>query len=444
VQEKRSVALIVIDTLREDFAAGLERLKDSGFVKFSNAVSTSSWTLPSHVSMFTGELPSRHLVHVSPGVHMGNMTQRSRAGLRDSESNVLGLLKVSGYRLYCYTCNPLVTPRFGFEFDWNREYWPPIESTQLKDILASHGSTSSSWWKLPSAWAVLKTGRMGLLLKLGETKAKRGFNRRFNRPVGDKGSKQALSDLRKANLPPLFFVYLNLMEAHEPYRWGEPADATRVSMIGRPVREMGWGRGYAKGAAAAIEEALEAVDGLLKYDPMIVVTSDHGQLLGEGGRYGHGYFLDEELLRVPLYVRFPSGRDPLPQTGGVVSLSQIHTLLSWAAGQPAEGIGGGEAVAECFGPHHDLSGYLPGEAGAEALRKMYDVKRRVFSKDGSVLYNVSGQREEEAKGSLSKEEEAKLVGVAEALGEPPASPPEPLSSAEEADLTERLSKLGYM
>lgn len=438
MQEKRSAALIVVDTLREDFAGGLEGLKSSGFVRFSNAVSTSSWTLPSHASMFTGELPSRHLVHVSPGVHMGNMMQRSRARLGESKSNVLKAMKDNGYKRYCYTCNPLVTPRFGFEFDWFREYWPPIGVSQLQGVLPSEGSTSSR------AWAVLKAGRVGLLLKLGTTKARRGFNRRLNRPLGDKGSRQALRDLRRASFSPPFFVYLNLMEAHEPYRWGEPTDATRVSMLGRPVGDLGWGRGYAEGSAAAVRGALEAVDELLKYDPMIVVTSDHGQLLGEGGRYGHGYFLDEELLRVPLYVRFPSGSESLQQDGGVVSLTQVHTLLSWAAGHPAEEIGSEEAVAECFGPHHDLSSYLPGEAGAEALRKMYAVKRRVFSKDGSVLYNVSDHREEGARGSVSKEEEARLAGVAESLGEPPATPEPPLSAAEEADITERLSQLGYV
>ncbi|MCL5672943.1 MAG: sulfatase-like hydrolase/transferase [Nitrososphaerota archaeon] len=438
MQEKHDVALIVVDTLREDFAEGLEKLKGMGFVEFSNAVSTSSWTLPSHVSMFTGELPSRHLVHVSLGVHMGTIMQRSRAGLEGSKSNVLRAMRDLGYKRYCFTCNPFVTPRFGFEFDWNREYRPMIETSQLRDVLPPDGSMSSR------AWAALKAGRLLLLAKLATRKVRLRINRGLNLPVKDKGSRQALKDLRRANLPTPYFVYLNLMEAHEPYRWGEPTDATRRSMLKLPVRDMGWGKSYPEGSGIAVGRALEAVEELLKKgDPTIIITSDHGQLLGEGGRYGHGYFMDEALLRVPLYVRFPSGTDPPSQTGDVVSLAQIHSLISWATGSPVGGLGGREAVAEGFGPHFDLRRYLAGEGEAQTLEKMYEVKRRVFSKDGSVLYNVSTRALEESN-AASKDEEARLAGVAESLGVPPAPPDEALGAADEAGVMERLSKLGYV
>ena len=176
---------------------------------------------------------------------------------------------------------------------------------------------------------------------------------------------------------------------------------------------------------------------------MIIVTSDHGQLLGEGGRYGHGYFMDEALLRVPLYVRFPSGTDPLSQTGDVVSLAQIHSLISWAAGSPMGGLGGREAVAEGFGPHFDLRKYITGDGGAHTLEKMYEVKRRIFSKGGSVLYNVSTRSLEESNG-VPKEEEARLAGVAESLGVPLAPPDGALGAEDEAGVMERLSKLGYV
>jgi arylsulfatase A-like enzyme len=40
-------------------------------------------------------------------------------------------------------------------------------------------------------------------------------------------------------------------------------------------------------------------------DSLVIVTSDHGELLGDGG-LGHGYFLRDGLLRVPLWVKWPS------------------------------------------------------------------------------------------------------------------------------------------
>jgi len=38
---------------------------------------------------------------------------------------------------------------------------------------------------------------------------------------------------------------------------------------------------------------------------LIIITSDHGQLLGEYGRIGHGMYLYDELLTVPLFIRYP-------------------------------------------------------------------------------------------------------------------------------------------
>ncbi len=43
------------------------------------------------------------------------------------------------------------------------------------------------------------------------------------------------------------------------------------------------------------------------YDQSIIIlTSDHGDSLGEGGRMGHAYSLDPEVVRVPLIVHVPS------------------------------------------------------------------------------------------------------------------------------------------
>lgn len=38
---------------------------------------------------------------------------------------------------------------------------------------------------------------------------------------------------------------------------------------------------------------------------LVIVTSDHGEALGEGGRWGHGRSLDDEQVRVPLVVWGP-------------------------------------------------------------------------------------------------------------------------------------------
>ena len=45
-------------------------------------------------------------------------------------------------------------------------------------------------------------------------------------------------------------------------------------------------------------------------DSVIIVTSDHGDSLGEEGRWGHAFFLYPEVMRVPLIVHLPSWLKP--------------------------------------------------------------------------------------------------------------------------------------
>lgn len=438
VPEKHNVVLIVLDTLREDRAAGLQALQDSGFVRYSGAISTSPWTLPAHVSMFTGALPSVHSVHAAPGVYMGNMMGPSRSGLEASRGDVLRKMGDAGYTRYCYSCNPLITPRFGFAFDWHREYRAMIEMTEVRESLPPGRAGGSR------AGALLKEGKVSLLGKLAGRKARMSVDRALNRPVLDKGSRRALKDLKAADPRPPFFIYLNVMEAHEPYHWGEPNDATRLSMLGRKVPPMGWEESYDRNAGIATKRALEAVDALKGFDPLVVVTSDHGQLLGEGGRYGHGYFLDSELLRVPLYVKYPSGAEPVQQSGPMVSLAQLQSLMSWGVdGAPAK-LGSTEAVAESFGPHFDLSPYLPGDEGKAEFARMYVTRRRVYSGTGSLVYDATGHSVESVEGDLDEGERGRLARIAEGMGEPSTPEVGAISEAEEKELTERLSKLGYV
>ncbi len=52
--------------------------------------------------------------------------------------------------------------------------------------------------------------------------------------------------------------------------------------------------------------------GWLEQGVRVVVTSDHGELLGEHGLLGHGHYLWEEVTRVPLLVLDSAGAPALP------------------------------------------------------------------------------------------------------------------------------------
>ncbi|TBR20622.1 hypothetical protein EPO15_12645 [bacterium] len=160
-----------------------------------------------------------------------------------------------------------------------------------------------------------------------------------------------------------------------PKRPGEPPVFAYAHLFDLHIaaREPGGGEGKAPGAAAveAYERALSSVDacvgtfvGRLKalgrYDgAVVVVTADHGDSLGEEGRWGHAHTAFPEVLRIPLLLKVP---EPLaaglaPDTAGVALLSDVTPTLARLLGRgpwPARP-GAGRSLARA-----------PGEAPAPA------------------------------------------------------------------------------
>jgi len=71
------------------------------------------------------------------------------------------------------------------------------------------------------------------------------------------------------------------------------------------------------------------------YDNSIVVlTSDHGEMLGEEGRWGHAYYLFPQILQVPLLVHLPRGtlRDAVSDTDAISFLTDIAPTIYAALG----------------------------------------------------------------------------------------------------------------
>lgn len=61
----RNVALVCLDSVRKDvFDEFSPRLQGRASLSFLQARAASSWTVPSHASVLTGELPHEHGVHI--------------------------------------------------------------------------------------------------------------------------------------------------------------------------------------------------------------------------------------------------------------------------------------------------------------------------------------------------------------------------------------------
>jgi glucan phosphoethanolaminetransferase (alkaline phosphatase superfamily) len=72
--------------------------------------------------------------------------------------------------------------------------------------------------------------------------------------------------------------------------------------------------GFVPGYAAQVAALDRCFGGFIEYlkarrlydDSVVILTSDHGESLGEEGRWGHAYTLHPEVVRIPLIVHLPS------------------------------------------------------------------------------------------------------------------------------------------
>ena len=72
----------------------------------------------------------------------------------------------------------------------------------------------------------------------------------------------------------------------------------------------------------------ESLTSLKRFDnSMWVITSDHGEALGEHGLAGHGQELYEHQLRIPLLIRYPHQSMPLQVGEPVSQVDLVPTVL---------------------------------------------------------------------------------------------------------------------
>lgn len=117
-------------------------------------------------------------------------------------------------------------------------------------------------------------------------------------------------------------------------------------------------------------------------DTVIVVLSDHGEELGEAGRFGHRHSLSDAVVRVPLVVRPPGGTQESTIEGMVELTDVMPTLLSYAgATPPAHAVG------------HDLRGAIaggPAPSRALAVTESWAQGTRLSTSDGALIFRGLG------------------------------------------------------
>ena len=353
--ERPNILLVVADTARADrFSSNgygrdttkvIAALGREGAV-YLQARSPSPWTLPAHASLFTGLYPSGH------GADSGHLRL-------DDRLPFLALrLRAAGYKTLAYVENPWVGKDYNFQpgFDTFDEVWRGVHGTE-GDMGAAVVSEKVERWL---AW-------------------------RDGNP--------------DARAQP-FFLFVNYFEPHLPYNPPEPersrflrasADASAVDRLRRfkhpqEVRQI-VGRGVLTaddlgvlsdlydGEIAYVDRRVGELIGSLRSRGLldrtvVVVTSDHGEMLGEHGLVDHKLTLHEQVLRIPLILRFPPAVAAGQRIESPVLLQDLYPTLLHLAGAvtvpegPASVVNG--SPAEHASPWPSTARPLPGVRGLEA------------------------------------------------------------------------------
>jgi arylsulfatase A-like enzyme len=293
-REAPNILLVVLDTVRAQSLSlhgyarptspNLERLAQRG-VRFERAMAPSSWTLPSHATMFTGRY--MHETEVDWTRPLGRKFP-----------TIAEILTAHGYETAGFVANMFYCGR---PFGLARGF------AHYEDYRKSPGQIIAC----SSVGNELACKLKGLLddhQMLGRKSADH-VNASFLRWV----------DRREGAKRP-FFAFLNYMDAHDPYiPPGEYATAFSPLVPQRPLQIKN--RRCSAADAAPLRDAYERCitgldarvgalferlqgDGLLD-NTLVIITSDHGEHFGEFGLSGHGMSLYLPLLHVPLLVSFP-------------------------------------------------------------------------------------------------------------------------------------------
>lgn len=141
---------------------------------------------------------------------------------------------------------------------------------------------------------------------------------------GDRTVAAALTWLEHA--PDRFFLWVHLYDVHAPYAPPQPYAARHAPYDGEVAF-----------ADAQVGRLLSAVDEHFGAGTLVVVTSDHGESLGEHGELSHSHTIYDATQRVPLIMLgpgLPAGRT----VASVVSLADVApTVLDLLDLEPLPG-----------------------------------------------------------------------------------------------------------
>ncbi|GMU65456.1 MAG: hypothetical protein AMXMBFR36_17300 [Acidobacteriota bacterium] len=314
-----SLILVSLDTVRRDRLAPyggpatltpfLVRFAAERALVFDRALTPSTWTLPSHLSMLSGLEAFEHGVF-----------SETSSGSVPGATWLPELLREAGYRTVAVTAGGFVHPSFGFSRGFDEYLAVPFEDRPDQEVAEVVDAALARLDRLSDQPVFL-------------------FVHTYEAHVPNR--------LRPSpRLPPVATGGELVVEGRTP-----PPDAGR-GFVGRPGftlrdAQLGQTREATEADAALLLDAYDRsiahlddqLDRLFagapqlaaRADSLVIVTSDHGEALGEHGRMSHA-ILDDANCRVPLLVDWPGSARPRLRADELVSLTAVAPTILAAAG----------------------------------------------------------------------------------------------------------------
>jgi len=315
-----NVLLLILDTVRAkslsiyvdslDTAPRLAAFARRGVV-FDRAIAPTSWTLPSHASMFSGRAPHE-------------LSADWQVPLDDTTPVVAEAFTAAGYATGGFVANRIAAgPNSGLSRGFSTYR---VDDFSLGRVLM--GASFSRWLLLSPRLKF--TGLYGVVLM---KKDGRHVNQQFLRWLDGIGGRP-------------FFGFLNYMDAHEPY-W-PPAQFAAMKngrrIPGMVHHEAGTNPEKAAEALAAYHGAIRYLDTVISElldelerrgtlrNTVVVLAADHGEAFALHGVMTHGNALYMQQLHVPLIIVHPDAVPAGRRVSDVTILTDVASTLLGLAG----------------------------------------------------------------------------------------------------------------
>ncbi len=301
-----NIVLISIDSLRPDHlgayhyakpvSPAIDALAGDGVV-FDNAYSTSSWTLPAHMSMLTGLICGRHRVY-----YEGDRLDPGIPTLAEK-------LRERGYATGAVTGAGFVSSFYGFSKGFDG--YGMAQGGLLDAELAGSGGKEAVEWLGRNSdkpfFLFLHTYQVHYPYKSPDPYPERFLGR-------DSSGKKFVVQRELGASGELFNVF---------------SEAERDNIVGL------YDAGIRYTDDALIKPVVDALRGLGVYDrTLIVVASDHGEEFFDHRGWTHTHGVYDELLRIPLILKMPGSKFKGRRLEPIVRITDLMPTILETAGVP--------------------------------------------------------------------------------------------------------------